>query len=55
MPDATAPSPRGVRDRRIETGIPLHRRIIVAPDFINGDYDIRWLERFVDSPPERLP
>jgi acetyl-CoA carboxylase biotin carboxylase subunit len=33
----------------IETGIPLHRRIIVAPDFINGDYDIRWLERFVDA------
>ncbi len=34
----------------IETGIPLQRRIIVARDFINGDYDIRWLERFVDAP-----
>jgi acetyl-CoA carboxylase biotin carboxylase subunit len=34
----------------VETGIPLHRRIIVARDFINGDYDIRWLERFVEAP-----
>jgi acetyl-CoA carboxylase biotin carboxylase subunit len=31
----------------IETTIPLHRRVIAAPDFINGDYDIHWLERFV--------
>ena len=34
----------------IETGIPLHRRLIAAQDFINGDYDIRWLERFVETP-----
>ncbi|WP_119462326.1 acetyl-CoA carboxylase biotin carboxylase subunit [Rhodospirillaceae bacterium SYSU D60014] len=33
----------------IETSIPLHRRLIAAPDFINGDYDIRWLEKFVAS------
>ncbi len=33
----------------IETSIALHRRLIAAPEFINGDYDIRWLERFVDS------
>ena len=33
----------------IETSIPLHRRLIAAQDFINGDYDIRWLERFVES------
>jgi acetyl-CoA carboxylase biotin carboxylase subunit len=33
----------------IETSIPLHRRLIAAPDFINGDYDIRWLERFVEA------
>jgi acetyl-CoA carboxylase biotin carboxylase subunit len=32
----------------IETSIPLHRRLIAAQDFINGDYDIRWLERFVE-------
>ena len=31
----------------IDTSIPLHRRIIAAPDFINGAYDIRWLENFV--------
>ncbi len=31
----------------IKSNIALHRRIIAAPDFINGDYDIRWLERFV--------
>jgi acetyl-CoA carboxylase biotin carboxylase subunit len=31
----------------IETSIPLHRRLIAASDFINGDYDIRWLEKFV--------
>jgi acetyl-CoA carboxylase biotin carboxylase subunit len=33
----------------IKSNIALHRRIIAAPDFINGDYDIRWLERFVSS------
>ncbi|MFO1058806.1 MAG: acetyl-CoA carboxylase biotin carboxylase subunit [Dongiaceae bacterium] len=33
----------------IETSIPLHRRIIAERDFINGDYDIRWLERLVDA------
>ena len=31
----------------IETTIPLHARIIENTDFINGDYDIHWLERFV--------
>ncbi|MDX2102780.1 MAG: acetyl-CoA carboxylase biotin carboxylase subunit [Alphaproteobacteria bacterium] len=31
----------------IETTIPLHRKLIQAPDFLNGDYDIHWLERFV--------
>jgi acetyl-CoA carboxylase, biotin carboxylase subunit len=31
----------------IDTSIPLHRRLVAAPDFINGAYDIRWLERFV--------
>jgi acetyl-CoA carboxylase biotin carboxylase subunit len=31
----------------IETSIPLHRRLVAAPDFINGNYDIRWLERYV--------
>jgi acetyl-CoA carboxylase biotin carboxylase subunit len=31
----------------IKTNIPLQSRIIAAPDFINGAYDIRWLEKFV--------
>ncbi len=31
----------------IETTIPLHQRLIAEPDFVNGDYDIHWLERFV--------
>ncbi len=31
----------------IETTIPLHQRLSMAPDFINGTYDIHWLERFV--------
>jgi acetyl-CoA carboxylase biotin carboxylase subunit len=36
----------------IETSIPLHRRIIAAPEFLNGAYDIHWLERFMagDAP-----
>jgi acetyl-CoA carboxylase biotin carboxylase subunit len=31
----------------IETTIPLHQRIATAPDFLNGTYDIHWLEKFV--------
>ena len=31
----------------VETTIPLHRRIIVDPDFIDGNYDIHWLQSFV--------
>jgi acetyl-CoA carboxylase biotin carboxylase subunit len=31
----------------IETNIPLHQRLFEEQDFINGDYDIHWLERFV--------
>jgi acetyl-CoA carboxylase biotin carboxylase subunit len=30
----------------IETTIPLHERIIGDPSFIDGDYDIKWLEHF---------
>jgi acetyl-CoA carboxylase biotin carboxylase subunit len=33
----------------IETTIALHRRVVAATDFINGDYDIHWLERFVEQ------
>jgi len=31
----------------VKTTLPLHRRIISQPDFINGDYDIHWLEEFL--------
>jgi acetyl-CoA carboxylase, biotin carboxylase subunit len=31
----------------IETTIPLHQRLVEARPFIDGDYDIHWLERFV--------
>ncbi|MCK6451327.1 MAG: acetyl-CoA carboxylase biotin carboxylase subunit [Alphaproteobacteria bacterium] len=31
----------------IDTTIPLHRDIIAAPAFIDGNIDIHWLERFV--------
>jgi acetyl-CoA carboxylase biotin carboxylase subunit len=36
----------------IETTLPLHQRLVHAPDFINGTYDIHWLERFVGRPPQ---
>jgi acetyl-CoA carboxylase biotin carboxylase subunit len=29
--------------------LPLHRRLVAAPDFINGDYDIHWLEKFLEG------
>jgi acetyl-CoA carboxylase biotin carboxylase subunit len=31
----------------VETTLPLHQQIIAESDFLNGDYDIRWLERFI--------
>ena len=33
----------------VETTIPLHQRLIAEPDFVNGAYDVLWLERFLDS------
>ncbi|MDX1709683.1 MAG: acetyl-CoA carboxylase biotin carboxylase subunit [Rhodovibrionaceae bacterium] len=33
----------------VKTSIPLHQRLIGATDFINGDYDIHWLEKFVGA------
>ena len=36
----------------IKTTLPLHRRILEAPDFVAGDYTIHWLERFVATPME---
>ena len=34
----------------IKTTIPLHMRLVEAEDFIKGDYDIHWLEKFVGKP-----
>jgi acetyl-CoA carboxylase biotin carboxylase subunit len=31
----------------LQTSIPLHLRLMADADFVNGDYDIHWLERFV--------
>jgi len=31
----------------IDTTIPLHQNLIAHPDFIDGNYDINWLERYV--------
>ncbi len=31
----------------VDTTIPLHRRLLQAPPFIDGDYTIHWLEQFV--------
>jgi len=31
----------------IETTIPLHQRLAANADFIDGDYDVHWLSRFV--------
>ena len=28
----------------IDTTVPLHQQLTTVPDFINGDYDIHWLE-----------
>ena len=37
----------------LNTTIKLHQRLMEAPDFINGDYNIHWLETFVtNKPPE---
>jgi acetyl-CoA carboxylase biotin carboxylase subunit len=33
----------------VKTSIPLHQQLIGATDFINGDYDIHWLEKFVGA------
>ena len=31
----------------IETTIPLHQRLLLEQDFLDGDYDIHWLETFL--------
>ena len=33
----------------ISTTIPLHQKIITHPDFIDGQYNIHWLEKFLEN------
>jgi acetyl-CoA carboxylase, biotin carboxylase subunit len=33
----------------IDTTLPLHRHLVAQPDFINGIYDIHWLENFLKT------
>jgi len=33
----------------IETSIPLHERIIAERSFLDGVYDIHWLERLLSG------
>ena len=33
----------------IDTSIPLHKKLMSEVDFINGDYNIHWLENFVKT------
>jgi acetyl-CoA carboxylase, biotin carboxylase subunit len=36
----------------VQTTIPLHQKIIVQPDFIDGQYNIHWLENFLKKQEE---
>ena len=33
----------------ISTTIPLHQKIIANPEFLDGQYNIHWLEKFIDE------
>lgn len=33
----------------IKNTVPLHQMLIANPDFIDGNYDIHWLEKFLDD------
>ena len=33
----------------VETTLPLHRRLVEEKDVIDGDYNIHWLEKFLES------
>jgi len=36
----------------VHTTIPLHQRLIAENDFINGNYDIHWLEHYMSREDE---
>ena len=33
----------------LETTIPLYQRLVAEPDFVNGNYDVHWLEKFLEG------
>jgi len=35
----------------MKTTAPLHRRIIRDPEFLSGDYTIKWLEKWLEKNP----
>jgi acetyl-CoA carboxylase biotin carboxylase subunit len=35
----------------IETTIPLHQKLVRDPTFIDGSYDINWLESWLENGP----
>ncbi|MEQ9491928.1 MAG: acetyl-CoA carboxylase biotin carboxylase subunit [Alphaproteobacteria bacterium] len=37
----------------IKTTIPLHQKLVSAPEFINGAYDIHWLEQWMKKDAEK--
>jgi len=34
----------------VQTSIPLHRKILDDPDFLQGDYNLQFLERYQSRP-----
>jgi acetyl-CoA carboxylase biotin carboxylase subunit len=36
----------------MKTTVPLHQRIVRDPEFLAGDYTIKWLERWLEEHPE---
>ena len=35
----------------MKTTVPLHHRIIRDPEFLSGDYTIKWLEKWLEKNP----
>ncbi len=33
----------------VKTTIPLHQELLQQPDFLNGDYSIKWLEEWLEK------
>jgi acetyl-CoA carboxylase biotin carboxylase subunit len=36
----------------MKTTVPLHQRIVRDPEFLAGDYTIKWLEAWLERNPE---